>query len=591
MSSTVSAVTGIDRILHPNYVTSLVDFEKWRRTFEGGRQFIDAYLKQFTGRETDTDFATRKEISYVPAHAKAAIIDIRNAIFQRMHDIVRSGGSDSYKRAVLGLDRGVDLKGSSMNTFLGTSILQELLILGRVGVFVDKPPVPQRSTLADNVGQPYLYFYQAEQIRSWHYNAAGELDAVLLEDRFYDIDDMTGLIHEERARFRLLKINDEGKVEVRFWQPNPRASEHAKEDPKWVELHEEAKVLDLERIPFVLLSISNSLLADVADIQIALANLASSDMNYVLKANFPFYVEQVSPQSFLPHAKGPGGSEGTAEEAGAAKNRNINVGVQHGRAYGKGLDAPQFIHPSAEPLLASMQKQEALKDDIRQIINLSLSNVRPTRASAESKQVDNQGLEAGLSYVGLELEYCEREIAKIWADYEGGPPSTVKYPVNYELRSDADRRQEAKELGELKAATPSLTFKKEICKQIAHVTLGTRTPLEVLEKIAKEIDASKVVETDSETVRNDHEAGFVSTKTASLTRGYAEGEAEQAKKDHAERLKLIAESQGQAAGPGGQARGVSDLGANGNAGSEEKSQSRNTDKEPTTTTKVRGEGK
>ena len=32
--------------------------------------------------------------------------------------------------------------------------------------------------------------------------------------------------------------------------------------------------------------------------------------------------------------------------------------------------------------------------------------------------MDNQGLEAGLSYIGLLLESAERQIAEIWAAYE-----------------------------------------------------------------------------------------------------------------------------------------------------------------------------
>jgi hypothetical protein len=36
---------------------------------------------------------------------------------------------------------------------------------------------------------------------------------------------------------------------------------------------------------------------DIADYQIALMNLESSDINYMLKSNFPFYVEQYDPRA------------------------------------------------------------------------------------------------------------------------------------------------------------------------------------------------------------------------------------------------------------------------------------------------------
>ena len=82
--------------------------------------------------------------------------------------------------------------------------------------------------------------------------------------------------------------------------------------------------------------------------------------------------------------------------------------------------------------------------EIRQLINLADTKIDPTRASAESKKMDMGGLEAGLSYIGLELEYGERQIQEIWSMYENSKNiATINYPERYDLRSDADRREEA----------------------------------------------------------------------------------------------------------------------------------------------------
>ena len=51
--------------------------------------------------------------------------------------------------AINGLNLGVDLRGNTMNGFLGIKVLTELLIMGRVGVYVDSPLVPGNATLAD----------------------------------------------------------------------------------------------------------------------------------------------------------------------------------------------------------------------------------------------------------------------------------------------------------------------------------------------------------------------------------------------------------------------------------------------------------
>lgn len=76
--------------------------------------------------------------------------------------------------------------------------------------------------------------------------------------------------------------------------------------------------------------------------------------------------------------------------------------------------------------------------------------------------------------------------------------------------------------------------------------------------------------------------------------GFDEDEYLQARADHLERVKRIAKAQGVARGNEGgsdpSARGVADLSANPNAGEEEKAVSRNTDLQPTTAPRVRGQG-
>src|SRR5690606_27729392 len=111
-------------------------------------------------------------------------------------------------------------------------------------------------------------------------------------------------------------------------------------------------------------------------------------------------------------------SDGTATTGGqAASDQSITVGPMHGRAYGQGLDRPGFISPSSAPLKASMELQAKLEADIRRLVNLSVQTLG-NRQSAESKDMDNRGLEAGLSYIGLVMENGERQIAEFWAAYE-----------------------------------------------------------------------------------------------------------------------------------------------------------------------------
>ena len=546
----------IPSLTHPEYKASVDDWIKFRRTYQGGKDFVEQYVIRFSIRENETDFQDRKNISYCAAQAKSAINDIKNAIFQRTNDVTRESGSKTYQDAVNGLDFGVDLTGNTMSSFIGRIILPELLTQAKVGVFVDAPVLVQGTLAAQNAAntRPYIYAYHAEDIRNWSFvSNTDELQSILLRDRIEENDPLTGLVTGIVTRFRLLWKAD-GGVKVSYYN-NVGTQTDRDGNPST-----EVLFLKLKHIPFVIFSIQNSLLTDVADYQIALTNLASSDLNYALKSNYPFYTEQYDANAInfarkaLPIDTGvnnefnvdnvaPKGA-GESAKAQVAKPNEINVGTSQGRRYSKDLDRPGFIHPSSEPLLASMKKQEALKLEIRQLVNLSLASISPQRSSAESKDFDERGLEAGLSYIGLELEFGERQIASLWDEYESqGTVATIKYPTNYSISSNEERRRQAKELKALQEGVPSEIFRREIAKKITEVTIGADISIEKLRQIKEEIDNATVFTTDPETIRADHEAGFVGDKTASRLRGYAEGESEKAAEDHAKRLARISKAQ------------------------------------------------
>ena len=87
---------------HPEYMYNLRDWSTWRWIWEGGDGFTRQFLQQYTNRESAADYEKRREITPVPGFAKAALVDIKNAVFHRMGDIVRRGGSQSYQAGVNG---------------------------------------------------------------------------------------------------------------------------------------------------------------------------------------------------------------------------------------------------------------------------------------------------------------------------------------------------------------------------------------------------------------------------------------------------------------------------------------------------------
>src|SRR5690606_17610676 len=119
-----------------------------------------------------------------------------------------------------GSNLGVDHRGSTMNAFLGVKVLTELLVMGRVGVFVDHPLIPAGATLA-NVSRPapYLYKYDIEDILSWTCSkpeAPSEFQAILLRDTVMQYDQSTMLPSLSVERYRYMWIEG-GRVHLQFY--------------------------------------------------------------------------------------------------------------------------------------------------------------------------------------------------------------------------------------------------------------------------------------------------------------------------------------------------------------------------------------
>ena len=510
---------------HPDYVALMTRDKstKWRLTFESGLAFKNEYLCKFSNRETRFDFNKRRDISHVPSHAKAAVDDVIHAIFQRIADVIRRDGSKSYMAAVVGKAGGVDRDGNSMGSFVGKKILPEMLSMKRVGVYVDMPK--QVNILAVEDKTPYIYIIQSEDIRNWEKDIDGNLLQLVIRFKSMVVDKIYGLPKETTEIYRHFRLSAGQVVVSDYMEGKPVPFQTA--------------ILNIPEIPFTLFELSDSLLSDTADIQIELLNLNSSDISYALRSNFPFYVEQYDSRANAPHLKH---ENDDALNATDSSNR-ADVGPGEGRRYAEGQNPPEFIHPSPEPLEVSMKKQESLKLEIRQISNLSLSSIKPSRQSADSKELDERGLEAGISNIAIELEHGENEIARMWSLYESAGPATITYPKRFKLITDSERLEQAEKTQSLAKSIPSPTFQRKIAQVVAHRILEGAASDKVIQQIDKEIENSPVINMDPEVVSKDIEQGVVSAETAAKAKGYPDGETSKAQEEQARRIELIQKSQ------------------------------------------------
>jgi hypothetical protein len=562
--------TSLLQSMHPDYVDSLVDWRLWRDVYKSGWHFVARYLEQFSIRENDAQFETRKRLTPAPAFAKSAIMEVVNNIFQRMPDITRTGGTKSYMESLDGLNGGVDLTGSAMNYFIGMNVLPELLVMKRVGVYVDMPDaegMTLRDVRSKNI-RPYLYKYFAEEIVNWQLDLSdtvNEYSSLLLREDYMVRDPDWNMPIGTEQRYRHMWIGDDGFVHVCYYNNN-----EVPIDENGTECENEM-ILKITKIPFVMFQIPHSLLEDAARYQVALLNMNSSDIAYCIYSNFPFYTEQRDDRANTPFGRGPdsGGfpKEGTAKGAAEAADREVQVGTTVGRSYPIGTERPGFIAPPTEPLRASMEKQDKFELAIRKLVNLSVIQLGQVQASAESKMMDNSGLEAGLSAIGIELERGERKIGQFWSEYENSEPPTVHYPLRYSLKSDTERRDEAKSLTELVPQYPSQIMRREVVKLAARTLMSSKISKPTMQKIEDEIDKCEIVVTDPDTILAQVEAGVLDKKNAAKALILPEDAVDIANKEHAVRLATIAEHQSKNL-PG--ARGNPDAAGDTTQGSTEK---------------------
>ncbi len=568
---------------HPSYNSVLMD--KYRLTYSNSEMFKMRYLRK-RHDEDDGAWNDRQALCYNPAFAREAIDEFARALIQRSADISRIGGHELFRAQCRGLYGGVDRENSSMNAFFAAQVIPELLPMGSVGVYVDYNRISGATLAHVDKSLPYLYTYRAEDILNWviRKNSSSVLEAVLLRDYVEELDDKTKLPIGIVAQYRHLYLTPNG-LRVDIYDDEGNA----------IETFESG----MQQIPFTIISLPWSLMRDTADYQITLLNLTSADAYYAWAANFPLYTQQFDPydprNTQEVKTRDDENEEIGSEDPSIKYNRRrVAIGTTTGVEYPMGSERPAWIHPSPEPLNASIKKEEQLKEEIRQLTALAITALSLKMASAESKRKDREGLESGLSTIGLTLQSAENRISSIWHAYKNKDmnPTQIFYPEKYELKTEEDRRANAKELKDLQHAVPSRIFQKQVAKQIAQVMHGHRVTETELNKIFTEIDASPVPTADPEILRSDHEAGFVSDQTASIGRGYGEDEAEKARQDHADRLARIKEAQQSLVESNPGARGDKDNDLDpGNSGHQEKATSQNSHTQETGMKPVRGKEK
>lgn len=523
---------------HKNFFHDL-EWVKWRTCFEGGAAFRDEYLEKFTDREDPKDFERRRKLTPIPAFAKRSINAVKNAIAQRLPDVVRREGTKEWEAAVAGDGRGVDLRGSSMNGYLVRNILAELLVMGRVGVLVDAPKldtVEGRTVSQADVGdfQPFLNRF------------VSEASPILIESQNDSRSDWSSVLLEtQRHKFNLITKKNECIRSFRYYWTEETRGDLVNvvflDDTGVVKSH--IHETDMDQIPFVVYDIGVSLMADACPYQITMLNMLSADSNYAIDANYSFLVRQRGNDNIGSHLKGGKGSD------------TARTGATKGLYYGKNEAPPAFISPPTEPMTVSLELRNAMKAEIHELVTGSISGLGA-----------DGSIEAGLAFIGTVMQSAEQRIWDHWTRFEesreGKRKSTVvAYPLDWSQKTEQERNEETKALLELSAMMGGQKAKKGLVKMAIDSRYRGKISTPDIDAMKLEIDKAPYSTSDPKIIIPAVEKKIFSAETGALALGANAGEGTKAMDDAAKRAKVVVAAQAEAgriAAEGQNARGDED---------------------------------
>jgi len=503
------------------------DWFEWRYCYEGGSAFREEYLYRFSDRETKEEFIRRRNLTPIPSFARLEINRVKNSLARRFPDIIRRGGSAAWQEAMAGDGRGVDRRGTSMNSYLAKYILPESLVMRWVGVLVTAPRVKGDS--AADVPQdfrPYLNYYPVESIEKIipaKVDSSSDWAAVLLREVDRTVDVKTGTVTEGTVyRYLYLDPDRDGRVTIE------RITEMGEpvEAPIYTNLTE---------VPFVLVDVGASLMKPVASYQISHLNLMSADTAYAIDANYPFMVRQR-------------GNVATEHLIGAEDE--ATTGVKKGLFYDKGVNPPAFISPPTEPMSTALAFRKAFREEVRDLVTGTLEGLG-----------EDGTMEAGLAFIGQCLEDAEARMWDHWVAYESADASRrrvpqILYPETWNLKTDAERLEEANQYIDTMNKLPVQEGKKEAAKVAYEILFRGKLKAKDLDNIKKKVDEAPFTTSDAKIIIDAKKEGIVSAETAAMALGFNPDEAEKAKKDQADRAAQVVAAQADAAG--GAARGNPD---------------------------------
>jgi hypothetical protein len=408
--------------------------------YSGGGGFLSGeYLVKFP-RETDANFASRKELAVYPNYTRK-VVDIYSGFLWQREPSRES--DDAYARFAANADGG----GTALNMLMQT--YQRLaLLLGTVYLIVDKP-AGQAQTRAEDKA-PYLALRLPEELVSHQADADGRFASCVFSEV---VNDETRYRHFDAQGWKVTE-DEEGQTII-------DQGAYTLGRPPVVRLHSTLplKPTDIRARPWA---------HDLAQLNWDLYN-QMSELRWLFRS-------QVFAMLKLP-AK-------SQEER--ERLTGMVIGPNNAMSYDPSDGGePGFMAPPADPVEMYQKDIASTIERIYQMANLEF--IGAVNASGVALQFQFMQANRAMGIIAANTEQAEREIAVLVSAWQGSDwKGNIVYPRDFNLADLAETLKQAMEAIQLSI---SPKFDAEVKKRVARQTLGHGVPQATLQAIDGEIEA------------------------------------------------------------------------------------------------------
>ena len=469
------------------YAEYIYRWDYYMRAYMGAEEWRDgAYLRKYLQEDQSpgNQYQQRLVDTALQNHARMVVDSYRSFIFRNTP--TRTLGELVDNPFVKQFIKDADMENNNMTSFM-REVNDMVLIYGGCWVMVDRPAYTVETAAEEEALdiRAYAKIYNPTNIRNWDYetapNGKTSLSFVVAVDENGGKHDIIRVWYPDRIEKYVVEKQDFVNTTnyLTAGDANSRSEMRSLSYGKIIDFEEYENPLGY--IPFQHVAtdktfhkgIGNSHISDTVDVMREIYNLTSEAYSTILVSSHPSIVAEASAD-----IQGGAGAIITVDEATTVQPYLLQA---TGATVGSILDLIE-------------QKTQAIED----MTHLSAIKARKGPQSGISLQVEREMLNVKLSDIAHTLERTERQIWRMWFDWQQ-IEQTEEFEVYYEKKFDMkDKHQELSLYEKALTLVPHDSFQHYLHDTIAKLLIEDENDLQmILDSIAEDHEEMGIATPDS----------------------------------------------------------------------------------------------